>query len=131
MLPLQILTIVIAVLLSSGALAFFLKYSTRLAFAERDATKALASTEAQGKDIAATKERVTLIESTLGDIRNSLSKLNVIDEIKATVNSMKERVDEKLSEMVSRSEHEARWKAQDDQYADLKMEVRDLREKSA
>lgn len=90
----QIATLVVAILVSSGALVFFSRYGTRLAFAERDSANALKKTEEHDKEIAANQARVMLMEQTINDIRNSLSKLSGIDEIKATCEGLKERVED-------------------------------------
>lgn len=90
----QILLMVLGVLASAGALAFFIKFGTRLAFAERDSTTALARTEQHNKDVAALQTRVTSMESTLESISTSLSKLHLIDQISSKCDVLKERIDE-------------------------------------
>jgi cell division protein FtsL len=91
---LQIAALIVALLVTSGATLFFIRYGTRLAFAERDSAEARNKTAEHDREIAATKARVQLMEQTLNQIRDSLSKLNVIDEIKATCDQLKERAAE-------------------------------------
>lgn len=91
---LQIAMLILAALVGSGAIAFFLRYHTRLVLVERDSSKALTKTEDHDKELAAAKERVLLMEQTLNSIRDSLSKLHVIDQIKATCDTLKERIED-------------------------------------
>lgn len=90
----QIAILVIAALIGSGGLAFFLRYHTRLVLAERDAAKALSKAEEHDKELAAQKERVALMETTLNSIRDSLSRLHVVDRIMSAVDVLKERVED-------------------------------------
>lgn len=125
---LQMAGLIVSLLAGSGALSFFMRYGVRLAIVEKTAREAHEDSKQNGKDIAATKERVSLVEKTLQDIANALSKLNSIDEIRANVSVMKDTVSDRFKDMVARSEHEARWKAQDDRMDDLKGQLEDLRE---
>lgn len=89
----QIAALIVALLVTSGALAFYIKFGTRLAFAERDSKDALASTVGQGKELAALQARQMLMEQTVREIHGSLAKLSGIDEIKATCEVLKDRVE--------------------------------------
>jgi hypothetical protein len=125
---LEIVGIGATVLSTVGApLALFFRYGVRLALVEQKARDAHDDTKQNGKDIASTTSRVQVLESTLQDIRNSLSKLNGIDEIKANVGSMKER----LAEVVTKAEHDARWNAQDNANEDIREQLKELRENSS
>lgn len=90
----QIAGLIVALLVTSGAFVFFIRYGTRLAFAERDAATALKNTLEHGRDLAANQARQMLTEQTVKEIRDSLSKLGGIDEIKATCEVLKERVEQ-------------------------------------
>lgn len=116
----QIAGLVVSLLAGTGALGFFFRYSVRLALVERTAQEASGEVKQNGKDIAATKERVTVVEKTLLEVANS---------IRNDVSSLKEMVSERFKDMVPRSEQVARWDAQDAKMADLKDQLTEVREK--
>lgn len=125
---LQVAGLVTTLLAGSGALAFYFRFGVRLALVEKQAEKSARDSEQNGKDIAATKERVALVENTLQDIRNSLAKLNAIPDLQASMTSLKETVQEKLRDLVPRTEHIARWELQDKVMSDMKEQISDLRD---
>lgn len=119
--------LIVSLLAGSGALGFYFSYGVRLALVEKTAREANEESKQNGKDIAATKERVSLVEKALQDIANSLDKLNGIDEIRANVSALKDTVSDRLKDMVARSEHEARWETFGSRMDDLKSDLSDLR----
>jgi predicted RNase H-like nuclease (RuvC/YqgF family) len=125
----EIISILIALIVSSGALAFVLRFGTRMALAERDATNALKKTEQHTKEIGNLDGKVGHMEAVMEDIKKHLAKLDGLEEIRANVQSMKQRLDETLEEVVPRSELELRLKQSEEQVDDLKEEVRRLHNK--
>lgn len=116
----QIAGLIVSLLAGTGAIGFFFRYSVRLALVERTAEEAHEESSQNGKDIAATKERVTVVEKTLLEVANS---------IRNDVSSLKDMVSERFKDMVPRSEQVARWESQDAKMADLKDQLTELREK--
>ncbi len=113
----------------SGVLGFYMRYSTRLALTERDATNALKKTEQHTKEIGNLDGKVGHMEAVMEDIKKHLAKLDGIEEIRANVQSMKQRLDETLEEVVPRSELELRLRQSEEQVDDLKEEVKRLHNK--
>lgn len=112
-----------------GLFALYAHFNVRLALVENTADESHTDSKQTGKDVAALSSRVNLMEGTVQDIRNSLSKLSVIDSLNANVTSIKESIAEKFRDMVTRGEHEAKWEAQDTAMNDLKSQLAGLRER--
>jgi cell division protein FtsL len=88
----QIAMLILSALVTSGALVFFIKYGTRLAFAERDSVKALAKAEAHDKEMATFQESLKGMQSAFDSIRESLSRLHVLDSVKSSVDVLSARL---------------------------------------
>ena len=86
--------LVVAILVGSGGLAVFLKYGTRMVIVERDSEKTVKTVEAHTADLAATKTRVELQDQMMKEIRDSLTRLHVIDSLKTTVDIVSARLDD-------------------------------------
>jgi len=125
MVPLEIAGLVIAALVSTGALAYFMKFSTRMAMTERDSVDALKLARELKEAHLATTGRVTTLEATLAEIKASLSKLVLIDEINARLISLKERMEEKYNVIVPRAEVDARFANTQTQIDNLKSSTDD------
>jgi hypothetical protein len=119
MLVLQILTILIALIVGSGAALFFIKYGTRLAFVERDSTEALSIARKTDKDQLVVTQRVSNVEKVIEKIEGSLSKLNLLDSIKVGLDGLGSRLDAITAQSVPRQEIEARFKSLNDELADV------------
>jgi septal ring factor EnvC (AmiA/AmiB activator) len=92
---LEIAGIAVTALSVLGApLTFFFKYGIKLALVERTANEAHIESKQNGKDIAATNAKVNTLEVIVQQIRDSLHKLDSIDEIKASVSHTKDTVNE-------------------------------------
>jgi hypothetical protein len=111
-----ILAVAVSVIIGSGAVTFFMRYGTRLALVERSAKKAEEDSEQNGKDISGMQATQNFMNDALKDIKASLSKLHVIDQIKVTLDAMKE----KLDSMVPRAEVEGRLRDLQRQITDHK-----------
>lgn len=92
--PLTIATVVVALLVGSGGLAYVLSYGRRLARTEYDSSKALAKAEEHDKEIAATKERVVVMQSAFESVRETLGKLHLLDTLTASVTVLTARLED-------------------------------------
>lgn len=115
MLVIQIASLIIALLVGSGAALFFIRYGTRLAFVERDSTEALSIARKTDKEQVVADQRLSSMERTIERIDGSLSKLSVLDTIKSTLDGVVERLDDLSRQVVPRPEVEARFKAVTDE----------------
>lgn len=93
-LAIQIAALIVAALIGSGGLAVFLKYGTRMAIVEKDSDAHTVKVEEHTKENAATEIRLSLMESTMKDIRDSLQRLHVVDQIKTTCDILTARLED-------------------------------------
>lgn len=91
---LWIVTIVISVLVGSGGLAVFLKYGTRMAIVEKDSESNTKKVDEHAKANAQCETRLSLMESNMKEIRDSLSRLHVVDQIKSTCDILAARLED-------------------------------------
>jgi hypothetical protein len=97
-LALPIAMLIVALLVGSGGLAVFLKYGTRVALVEHDSEKNVKTVDEHTREIQATKTRVEVQEQTLKEIRDSLTRLHVIDSMKTTVDVVSARLEDTRKE---------------------------------
>src|SRR5258708_93181 len=96
---LAIAMMVVAIIVGSGGLAAFLKYHTRLVIVEKDAATTATKIEETGKALASNSTRVSLLEATLKDIRDSLAGLQVVHAIKSQVDVLTARHEDNRKEI--------------------------------
>jgi hypothetical protein len=120
---LQVIGVVLTVLIGSGAVAFFVRYGTRLTLQE-EMNRAQAITLAQlTATVAANSSRLISVETTISAISQSLSKLSKIDSIDTKLEYMADA----MKQIVPRSEHEARFQATERRIDQVHDEVEQLR----
>lgn len=90
--------LVAAILIGSGGVGMYLKYHTRLAIIEKTANEAKGDISDHSKDLAGAKERVSILENTMKEIRDSLTSLNVVHQIKSQVDVLTARLDDSRKE---------------------------------
>lgn len=112
--PLEITSLIVSLVLTSGAAGFFVRYGTRLALVER-----LVETS----QLVSLHPRLTLVESAVQEIKASLQELKLLPKIASQLEAMQEG----FRQMVPRAEHEGRWKANDERFSALEQDVRNLK----
>lgn len=104
----------------SGFVKWLLSLHTRVAMLETANAQHTADIKRVDGELTTQKQEVAVVKNTLDEIRAGLKKLDALPDLKATVESMKDRLDEKFSQIVPRIEHEARWQRYDEEMAELR-----------
>lgn len=113
--PMEITAIIIAALLSTGALGFYVRFDTRVTLLER---------MIDSSQVTSLHPRLTLVEAAVQEIKLSLQDLKLLPKISAQL----ENVMEGFRQMVPRKEVEARWKATDERLDTLEDDIRSLKD---
>jgi hypothetical protein len=87
-------------LVGSGAVSFFLRYSTRLTMLETSQADVLK---------ANLHVRVLALEQAINEIKSSMGKLGVLDSMNAKQEMMLSEIRDLRAALVPRAEHQARW----------------------
>lgn len=101
---------VASLLIGTGAVAFFVRYGTRLALLER-----LIETS----QLITLHPRLSLVESAVQEIKSSLIDLKHLPKISAQLDGLGMA----LQLMVPRSEHEKVWKSNDQRFEHIEKEI--------
>jgi membrane protein YqaA with SNARE-associated domain len=72
---LAILISVLGLLISGGAVSFFMKYGTRLAMVEKESTENRAKIEKHATDLMQANTQVALVAAALESIKSALTEL--------------------------------------------------------
>jgi hypothetical protein len=113
---------ILGVLGIGGAIAFVLKYGTRLSIAELAAQEGKTKGDAATTKTAVLESRVNQQDAIINTIVTRMAKLDKVDEMAAIVANIKEIVERHL---VPRAEHEMRWNGCTEKFARLEELIKD------
>lgn len=107
---LALVGVVTSGLVGTGAVAFFVRYGTRLTLLERTV---------ETSQLITLHPRLSRVEDAIGDMKQLLPKLNVLDVI---LNKM-EAISATVTALVPRSEHEVRWQREEERFASIQRDI--------
>lgn len=70
--------------------------------------------------------RVTVVEQGLAEIKAKMSKLDLLESMKATLEFVSGQMRDMQTQMVPRSEHQAYWRAADEKWTAVNDKIDDL-----
>jgi uncharacterized coiled-coil protein SlyX len=114
----EVAALITSAILSSGALTFFIKYGVKMAVMEK---------MLDNSQLITLHPRLSLVESAVSEIKNSLADLKHLPKIAAQLEAMAENFSHLAAQVVPRNEHESRWNASDNRISSLEHDIRDLK----
>lgn len=111
-----------SVLLSGGAVAWWIRSGTNIVLAQRDAAEARKKSEETATRQQVLESRVNQQDTIINEIRTRLGKLDRVDELVASAKF----IEEAIRKMVPRSEQEAKWENWEQRFIRLEDDVRSI-----
>jgi archaellum component FlaC len=115
----SILLLVFGIVLSSGALIWWINAGFDMKLAQRDSAEAKKKADEVTTKVAVVESKVAEHSNILEEIRTRLSKLDRVDEMVAAVAYIKETVAQNathVAKSVPREEHEHKWQSDSERF---------------